>query len=69
MKKIVKRNKKKMVSQIAILSKKISRHSEIVKETIKRRKEIFHESIYAEKFQIMNKLKYETQRKQLCTTI
>ena len=47
-KKIVKRNKKIMVSKIVRLSKKISRHSEIVKERIQIRKEIFHESIYAD---------------------
>ena len=44
-KKIAKRNKRIIVSKIFRLSKNIARHSEIVKEKLQIRKEIFHEII------------------------
>ena len=52
-----------MVSRIIRISKKIKRHSEIVKERIQIRKEVFHESTFADKSRVMFKLTYEIQQK------
>ena len=62
-KEIIKRNNMIMVSRIIRISKKIKRHSEIVKERIQIRKEVFHESTFADKSRVMIKLTYEIQQK------
>ena len=62
-KEIAKQNNRIMVSKTVRISKKIRRHSEIVKERIQIRKEVFHESVFADKSRVMYKLKYEIQQK------